>query len=225
MRQSVLGSHSGEGSMRGRVLGFVVIAMLGVSAHPFGQWLKHPTDGRAAKGRRHVRIWRRPRRGCPTASRTSPASGTPRIPTRCAPGGGAFVECGVEIGGSPLGGNLGRNLPGGLPYQPHAAATGEGAPGRRQPRRSARALPARQSAAVVDAAAPHQGHPHAEAAGAALRSERDVPADPHRRTAAARRPDARLERLLDRALGRRHAGGADRRLPRRPVDRHRAAAR
>ena len=30
--------------------------------------------------------------------------------------------CGIEIGGSPLGGNLGRNLPGGtLPYQPWAA--------------------------------------------------------------------------------------------------------
>ena len=37
------------------------------------------------------------------------------------PGAGAFIECGTEIGGSPLGGNLGRNLPGGLPYLPHAA--------------------------------------------------------------------------------------------------------
>jgi hypothetical protein len=42
-------------------------------------------------------------------------------PNRCVPGAGRFIECGTEIGGSPLGGNLGRNLPGGLPYQPAAA--------------------------------------------------------------------------------------------------------
>ena len=95
-----------------------------------------------------------------------------------------------------------------------------GAGGRRQPRRSARALPARQSAAALDTAAPHQGDAHAEAAGAALRSERHVPADLHRRTTAARRSHARLERLLDRALGRRHARRPDGGLPRQPVDRH-----
>jgi len=34
---------------------------------------------------------------------------------------GESAPCGVEIGGSPLGGNLGRDLPGGkLPYQPWA---------------------------------------------------------------------------------------------------------
>jgi hypothetical protein len=42
-------------------------------------------------------------------------------PNRCTPGSGQFIECGTEIGGSPLGGNLGRNLSGGLPYQPRAA--------------------------------------------------------------------------------------------------------
>ena len=42
-------------------------------------------------------------------------------PARCGGGGSQFIECGNEIGGSPLGGNLGRNLPEGLPYQPHAA--------------------------------------------------------------------------------------------------------
>jgi hypothetical protein len=35
---------------------------------------------------------------------------------------GAAAPCGIEIGGSQLGGNIGRNLPGGaLPYQPWAA--------------------------------------------------------------------------------------------------------
>jgi len=39
----------------------------------------------------------------------------------CTPGTGEFIECGTEIGGSRLAGNLGRTLPGGLPYQPWAA--------------------------------------------------------------------------------------------------------
>ena len=107
--------------MRGCVLGFVLIAVLGVPALGFGQWLKHPTEGVPRKADGKPESGRRPRRGCPTASRTSPASGTPRIPTAACPGAGAFIECGIEIGGSPLGGNLGRNLPGGLPYQPYAA--------------------------------------------------------------------------------------------------------
>ena len=97
---------------------------------------------------------------------------------------GDSIPCGIEIGGSPLGGNLGRDLPG-----RHAAVSAvggqalRGAPCGVEHRRSARAVSARQPAAVVDAAAPDQGRAHAEAAGAALRSQRDVPADLHRRPA------------------------------------------
>jgi hypothetical protein len=32
------------------------------------------------------------------------------------------VECGLEIGGSPLALNIGADLPGGLPYRPEVAA-------------------------------------------------------------------------------------------------------
>jgi hypothetical protein len=105
-----------------RTLGFlfVIVAILAVPALSFGQWLKYPTDGV-------------PKNADGTPNRNAP---TPRLPNgkpdfsglwhatnpaRCGGGGGQFIECGTEIGGSPLGGNLGRNLPEGLPYQPHAA--------------------------------------------------------------------------------------------------------
>ena len=105
-----------------RTLGFlfVIAAILAVPALSFGQWLNYPTDGV-------------PKNADGTPNRNAP---TPRLPNgkpdfsglwhatnpaRCGGGGGQFIECGTEIGGSPLGGNLGRNLPEGLPYQPHAA--------------------------------------------------------------------------------------------------------
>ena len=105
-----------------RTLGFlfVIVAILAVPALSFGQWLKYPTDGV-------------PKNADGTPNRNAP---TPRLPSgkpdfsglwhatnpaRCGGGGSQFIECGTEIGGSPLGGNLGRNLPEGLPYQPHAA--------------------------------------------------------------------------------------------------------
>jgi hypothetical protein len=40
----------------------------------------------------------------------------------CTPEFSKFVECGLEIGGSPLALNIGADLPGGLPFQPWAAA-------------------------------------------------------------------------------------------------------
>ena len=105
-----------------RTLGFLfaIVAILAVPALSFGQWLKYPTDGV-------------PKNADGTPNRNAP---TPRLPNgkpdfsglwhatnpaRCGGGGSQCIECGHEIGGSPLGGNLGRNLPEGLPYQPHAA--------------------------------------------------------------------------------------------------------
>ena len=104
-----------------QVLLFVIIATLTVQTLGFGQWLRYPTDGipRKADGKPDL---------------TAPA---PRLPdgkpdlsgiwhaaqaNRCVNSKGEATSCGIEIGGSPLGGNLGRNLPGGsLPYQPWAA--------------------------------------------------------------------------------------------------------
>ena len=106
--------------MRRVGLGFVLIAIVALPALGFAQWLRYPTADV-------------PKKSDGTPDLTAP---TPRLPdgkpdlsglwhaanpNRCVPGTGRFVACGTEIGGSPLGGNLGRNLPGGLPYRPEAA--------------------------------------------------------------------------------------------------------
>jgi len=105
---------------RVNVLVCALIVFMNVPAVSFGQWLKYPTADV-------------PKNADGTPNRNAP---TPRLPdgkpdlsglwhatnpARCGGGGSQFVECGVEIGGSALGGNLGRNLQGGLPYQPQAA--------------------------------------------------------------------------------------------------------
>jgi hypothetical protein len=101
-------------------LAFVFAALIAVEAVATAQWLHYPTDGvpRTADGKPNL---------------TAPA---PRLPDgkpdlsglwhaaqarQCVNAKGEAAPCGIEIGGSPLGGNLGRNLPGGkLPYQPWA---------------------------------------------------------------------------------------------------------
>src|SRR5262245_53790515 len=103
-----------------RRLVFVLGALIAVPALGFSQWLKYPTADvpRKADGKPDL-----------TAPAPRMPDGKPDFsgiwhaanPNRCIPGLSRFVECGVEIGGRRLGGNLGRELPGGLPYQPWAA--------------------------------------------------------------------------------------------------------
>ena len=103
------------------VLGLVFMAVTGVPALGTGQWLHHPTDGL-------------PRKADGSFNAAAPAprlpDGKPDLsglwhaaqPRQCVNADGRPAPCGIEIGGSPLGGNLGRDLPGGtLPYQPWAA--------------------------------------------------------------------------------------------------------
>jgi hypothetical protein len=98
----------------------VVIVIIGLPSVGFAQWLNYPTADvpRRADGRPDL------------------AAPAPRLPdgkpdfsgiwhaarrNPCRPESSQFIECGSEIGGSPLGRNLGVDLPGGLPYQPWAA--------------------------------------------------------------------------------------------------------
>jgi hypothetical protein len=103
------------------LLACIVATLITTPTIGFAQWLRYPTEG----------IPRTPD-GKPDLTAPAPRlpDGKPDLsglwhatqPKRCVNDRGVSVPCGIEIGGSPLGGNLGRNLPGGsLPYQPWAA--------------------------------------------------------------------------------------------------------
>jgi hypothetical protein len=104
-----------------RLIVALAIALVCSSGVALGQWLHLPTPDvpRTADGK-------------PNLFAPSPrlADGKPDLsgiwqPGRkiqCTPEFSKFVECGLEIGGSPLALNIGTDLPGGLPFQPWAAA-------------------------------------------------------------------------------------------------------
>jgi hypothetical protein len=108
--------------MRVRVFaGALALIAIAASAATFAQWLHYPTANvpRTADGKPNL-----------TAPAPRLANGRPdfsaiwvsarKLP--CTPEVSRFVECGNEIGGSPLALNMGLDIPGGLPYQPWAAA-------------------------------------------------------------------------------------------------------
>ena len=103
---------------------FPVILSLVLSCTPAvasGQWFHYPTENvpRKADGKPNM-----------TAPAPRQPDGKPdfsgiwlaakKIP--CTSEISRFIECGSEIGGSPLALNIGGGVPGGLPYQPWAAA-------------------------------------------------------------------------------------------------------
>jgi hypothetical protein len=102
------------------VLVSIFVALIGAPALGFGQWLRYPTADvpRTSDGKPDLRA-PAPRLpdGKPDFSGIWHAGN--RNP--CTPGTGEFIDCASEIGASQLAGDLGKNLPGGLPYQPWAA--------------------------------------------------------------------------------------------------------
>lgn len=101
-----------------RPLAIFLLVLCGLTAAAAAQWLKHPTAGipRTADG-------------TPDLSAPAPrtADGTPDlsgmwITGNPAPCGGPFLECGIELPFSREIFSFGVSLPGGLPYQPWAAA-------------------------------------------------------------------------------------------------------
>ncbi len=98
----------------------LALVVIGVPPEGFAQWLHYPTAGVPRKAD-----------GSPDLTAPAPrlADGKPdfsgiwhtarRIP--CTADFGKFIDCGSEIGGSPLALDVGQDIPGGLPYQPWAA--------------------------------------------------------------------------------------------------------
>jgi len=113
-----MGRKGGTGRI-GRTIAFVLV-LTGAASPAIAQWLRYPTEGipRTADGKPNLTA-PAPRLpdGKPDLSGLWHASQTPP----CLDSRGVERPCGSAVGGSPLGGNLGRKLPGGkLPYQPWA---------------------------------------------------------------------------------------------------------
>ena len=107
--------------MRHPLIGLVLALVLVTPAVGLGQWLTIPTEGVP-----------RNRDGTPNLKAPPPLlpNGKPDFSgiwqsarkVACTPEMSKFIECGAEIGGSPLAMNIGTDAPGGLPLQPWAAA-------------------------------------------------------------------------------------------------------
>jgi len=98
----------------------IFAGLVAVPASGFGQWIHYPAEGipRNADGTPNFNA---PAPKLPDGHPDLSGTWHAAQPRQCKNAKGEIVPCGIELGGSPLGGNLGRNLPGGkLPYQPWA---------------------------------------------------------------------------------------------------------
>ena len=99
----------------------IAIALICAPGVTFGQWLHYPTPDvpRTAAGKPDLTA---PAPRFPDGRTDFSGIWQPALKIACTPEFSRFVECGLEIGGSPAALNIGAGLPGGLPYQPWAAA-------------------------------------------------------------------------------------------------------
>ena len=98
-----------------RIILVFLLATIGVPALSVAQWLHYPTDGvpRKADGKPDLTA---PAPRLPDGKPDLSGIWLTAVKNPCNPA--SFIQCGLEIGGSPLALDLGRDLPGGLPYHP-----------------------------------------------------------------------------------------------------------
>jgi len=106
--------------MRLRILS-IAIALSCAPAVVFGQWVRYPTPDvpRKADGKPNLAA---PAPKLPDGRPDLSGIWLSASKIPCTPEISRFIECGSEIGGSPLALNIGTGVPGGLPFQPWAAA-------------------------------------------------------------------------------------------------------